>query len=157
MSETDILLFALMFFSVLIPFALYRLKSLRKQGIRQMQEKLSTETILLMDEKSIFYGQKSRGPIHARGLGGICAITDQAIYFKTFPYGKWSDFAISIPILKIHSIDKTSNFLSMSSNVIGGLVVVQFINSNNEEDEISWRFKQNDDTIQLLNNQITKQ
>ena len=61
----NIIIWAILFFSILIPIALLRLKHLRKQAVLQMQQKLTNENILMMDDKAIFYGQKSRGLIHA--------------------------------------------------------------------------------------------
>lgn len=150
MSEGMIILIAIVLFSILIPLAFWRLKYLRKQGVAKMQQKLSGERIIIMDDKAIFYGQKSRGFLHSRELGGVFALTEEAAYFKTFHYGKYSDFEIKIPRQHFRGVKIASNFLAMGQNIIGDLLVLEFVNEQNENDEIAWRFADNDETMQRL-------
>ncbi len=150
MSEELIILFAFALFIILIPLALLRLRYLRKQGLEAMRQKLAGKKIILIDEKAIFYGQRSRGFLHSRRLGGVFALSENAAYFRTFSYGKWSDFEIEIPRNTFRNVSKEPNFLAMSGNVIGGLVVLGFDNDKGEEDEIAFRFDDNEEVMARL-------
>lgn len=157
MSEELVILFAFALFIILIPVALLRLRYLRKQGLEGMRQKLAGEKIILIDEKAIFYGQRSRGLLHSRRLGGVFALSENAAHFKTFPYGKWSDFEIVIPRQNFLNVSKEANFLAMNGSVIGGLVVLGFVDDKGEDDEIAFRFDDNEAVMaQMVENREQK-
>ena len=126
MDESLIILGALGFFAILIPFAIWRLKSLRTKGIAEMKARLGEASIRMLDPRAVYYGLASRGVMQPRELGGIWAVSTDQMVFKSFNYGGPSSIDLVVPLSQVRTLDVRSNFQHMGKNIVGGLLVIGF-------------------------------